>query len=363
MYKHVLSLLLVGTCLWSCSKDDPDCDACKADAGKVDVTVQFKTVETKSVGTPPRNEECDKISNFQIFVFNNNNQLENSLFFDNTSAGKAVTLKVLPGMKDFYAVANYGKTISGISKKEDLTALTANLTDASCQKPNFLMVAQLFNKEIKNLPENSAENDVYMEAERLVSRIQLRYKLDFSNSNYKDKEFYVDSVYVLNANTKCTFTYVNEGGKLVATEMADGLKNFRNPFMENLCATGKWVKDGSESYPGPDIYNWFYFYTFPNQPEDLSKATKIVISAILDGSRTYYPIIVNKSGNIHEGGGVQPGHTLVKNNALYIITATIKGRGGDDPETPIEYIGLSVNTEIKQWSDIMQETDFSSTNK
>lgn len=359
MYKHLLLLLLAGTSLLSCSKDDPDCDACQADAGKVDVTFQFKTAETKSVGTPPRNEECDKITNFQIFIFNDNNQLESSMFFDNTSAQRAVTMKALPGIKDFYAVANYGKSIQGVSKKEDLAALTANLTDNSCQKPNFLMVAQQFNKEIKKMSDNDAGNDVYLEAERLVSRIQLRYKLDFSNSNYKDKEFYVDSVYVLNANTKCTFTYANGGGKLIASVPADGLNNFHNPFLANLCETGKWVKDGSESYPGPTIYDWFYFYTFPNQPEDLMKATKIVISAILDGSRTYYPIIVNKSGNIHQGGGVQPNHTLVTNNALYIITATIKGRGGDDPETPIEYIGLSVNTEIKEWSDITQETDFS----
>ena len=359
MYKHILSLLLVGTFLGGCSKVDPDCDSCQADAGKVDVAVQFKTAESKAIGTPPKNEECDKISNFQVFVFNDNNQLESSLFFDNTSAQRAVTLKVLPGVKAFYAVANYGKSIQGISKKEDLAALTTKLTESFCQKPDFLMVAQLFNKEIKKLPENDSQNDVFLEAERLVSRIQLRYKLDFSNSNYKDKEFYVDSVYLLNANTKCTYTYTNEGGKLIASEPADGLNNFHNPFMANLCEVGKWVKNGSDSYPGPTIYDWFYFFTFPNQPEDLTKATKIVISAMLDGSRTYYPIIVNKSGNIHQGGGVQPDHSLVKNNALYIITATIKGRGGDDPETPIEYIGLSVNTEIKEWSDVMQETDFS----
>lgn len=365
MIKRVFLSLLMVSSFWSCTNDDP-CDTCEMeDAGKVDVTFQFKTATTKGLGTPPNATACDSITNFQIFVFDEMGLLENTKFYE--AEGKtAVSMKVVPGIKDFYAVANYDKMITGISEKEDLASLVSNLTDDLNQKPRFLMVAQLFNKEIEDLRDDHHKNDVYLEAERLVSRVQVRYKLDFSKSNYKDKEFYVDSVYLLNANTKCTFTYTQAGGKVVASEPADGLNNFRNPFMESLCETGRWDKqeDTDHFYPGPTAYDWFYFYTFPNQPEDLDKATMIVISAMLDGTRTYYPIIVNhdKTGISYEGGG-KPSHSMVKNNALYLITATIKGRGSDEPEIPVEYVDLSVNVSVKQWSDITQETDFSSQNK
>lgn len=357
MIKQILLLLLSGVTFWSCTGDDPECDACDADAaGKVDVTFQFQSNGTKAVGTPPNGAACDNISNFQVFIFNVNNKLETSQYFE-AKGNTAVTLKVVPGVKDFYAVANYGKTIEDINSKEDLASLVADIRDNMNQKPDFLMAGQLFNKTISNLPDNDSDNDVYMEVERLVSRIQLRYKLDFSNSNYKDKDFVVDSVYLLNGNTKATYTFTTSGGKTNTYEPADGLNNFRNPFLGLFCQTGRWEKNGSDFYPGPDAYNWFYFYTFANQSEDLSKATMIVISAILDGTRTYYPIIVNKTGISYEQGGV-PAHSLVTNNALYLITATIKGRGGDEPEIPVEYVDMGVSVEVKGWSNVSEETEF-----
>lgn len=355
MIKQILLLLLSGVTFWSCSGDDPECNECDA-AGKVDVVFQFASTDTKAIGTPPNNDACDNITNFQLFVFDANNHLETSQYFE-ASGKTAVTLKVIPGIKDFYAVANYGKTIANISRKEDLASLVADVRENANQKPDFLMVGQLFNKTIKNLPDNVSDNDVYMEVERLVSRIQLRYKLDFSNSNYKDKDFAVDSVYILNGTTKSSYSFATAGGSRVTSDLADGLNGFKNPFLDSFCQTGRWEKDGSSYYPGPDAYNWFYFYTFANQTEELKNATMVVISAILDGTRTYYPIIVNKTGISSEQGGV-PAHSLVTNNAIYLITATIKGRGGDDPDIPVEYVDMGVSVDIKGWSNVSQETEF-----
>ena len=354
--KYLLGILVFGFVISGCTKDTP-CSSCGNEEAAVDVSFKVVSPSTRVIGTPEPTDSTNRINQVQIFAFKDDGRLETSKYFENTADSIGI-IKITPGVKDFYAFVN-SAPITTIKTKEDLALMITNIEDDNSRKSPFFMVAQNFNQTIYKTDDESYKNELIFRASRLVSRVQLQYKVDFSNSNYVNSEFIVDSVYILNGNTKSTCAYTTKDGTRQVSDPKDGMSQlYGNPFYEKFCEVGSWEKLGnSTAVLYPDTYNWFYFYLFPNQPIDDKTATMIVISARLDGTRTYYPIVVNKTGIIQDESGGVPSHKYVTNNTIYKVTATIKGRGGDTP-TPIEYIDINVSTDVKDWSQVSQEDEF-----
>lgn len=354
--KYLFGILVYGFIMSGCTKDTP-CSSCDSDEQLVDVRFKVSSPSTRAIGMPEPTDSTNRISQFQIFAFKEDGKLEVSKYFENTPDAMGV-IEITPGTKDFYALVN-SAPITTIENIEDLVALISTIEDENSRKSPFFMVAQKINKIIYKENDESYRNELIFKASRLVSRVQLQYKVDFSNSNYINSEFIVDSVYILNGNTKTTCLYATEDGKREVSEPQDGVSWLNgNPYYDKFCVVGAWEKEKNSSsilYPG--TYDWFYFYMFENQPIDDKDATMIVISARLDQTRTYYSIVVNKTGIIQDESGGIPSHKYIVNNTIYKVTVTIKGRGGDKP-IPIEYIDVNVSTDIKDWSQISQEEDF-----
>ena len=354
--KYLFGILMIGFIMSGCTKDTP-CSSCDSTEQLVDVRFKVSSPSTRSIGGVEQTDSTNRISQFQIFAFKKDGQLEVSKYFETTSDAIGV-IEITPGTKDFYAFVN-SAPITTVKNIDDLASLVSTIDDENSRRSPFFMVAQKFNKIVYKEDDESHRNELILKASRLVSRVQLQYKVDFSNSNYINSEFIVDSVYILNGNTKTTCAYTTEDGVRQVSEPKDGMSQLTgNPYYDKFCTIGTWEKEKNSStllYPG--TYDWFYFYMFENQPIDDEDATMIVISARLDGTRTYYPIIVNKTGVIQDESGNEPSHKYIVNNTIYKVTATIKGRGGDIP-TPIEYIDINVSTDIKDWSQISQEEDF-----
>lgn len=362
MTKNIITTLLCVILFCNCTGDKPECEAC--DTSKpVDVTFSLmsNTTISRSIGTPPSNSESDVVTNFQIFVFNTNGDLERTEFYPNTDIHTAVIFKVIPGVKDFYAITNLDAPITSISKKQDLANMIADIKDKKHTLVPFLMVAQIFNKQIYPEGDVHEKNDIVLSVERLVARVQLKYKVNFTNTNYEKKEFIVDSIYILRGNTQCTYSTINKDAQIIASEPYNGSATYPN-FFSDFVEAGNWPSKGNSTtvyYPGAytaDEFDCFYFYIFPNQ--DAAAPTSIIISARLDGTRTYYPIIINKTGICEGEHGGRPSHELVMRNTIYDIKATITGRGSDEPEVPVEYVDMSVNVDIKNWSNVSQDSEF-----
>lgn len=362
MTKNIIITLLCGILFCNCTGDKPQCEACDA-LKPVDVTISLmsNTAISRSIGTPPSNSESDVVNNFQIFVFNSNGDLERTEFYSNTDIHTAVILKVIPGIKDFYAITNRDVPVTGITKKEELINLIGDIRHKKHTIMPFLMVAQLLNKEIQALDNGHEQNDIVLSAERLVARVQLKYKVNFTNTNYEKKEFIVDSVYILKGNTQCTYAPAGNNTQVIASAPCNGSAAYPD-FFPDFLEAGNWPSKGNSTtlyYPGAysnDEFDCFFFYIFPNQ--DAAAPTSIVISARLDGTRTYYPIIINKTGLCEGEHGGRPSHELVMRNTIYDIKATITGRGSDEPEVPVEYVDMSVNVDIKNWSNVSQDSEF-----
>ena len=247
-----------------------------------------------------------------------------------------------------------------------------------------------------------------LELSRLVARVSIdKLKVDFdTRGQYADATFKPTKVFLYNA-----MEYVTVGvGDTVTTTPKREVTNQEGVKKLISAATfvhgGKMIEVDDPDNPGQKILEWekgdiieildditetvswvdgdtdlltrkYWYYAFPNG--DRKKRTKLVIAGIFDpdgpdanpdnttphpGSEpeelVFYPIIVNKN---------QPGTTItnvdnstppntttpanltgsIARNTLYKLSATIKGKGVDDPAKDIDPVDLELTVEVANW--------------
>lgn len=347
MYKKIVSSLMGFALLFAlegCSNETFDCD-CDDAVVEIGFSLSKPATSTRSLGTVDSKESANRIENFQILVFDESGFLEKSMYTNDTNIDHIVKMKVNSGIKDFYAVANVGKELTGISNKQDFVSKISNIEEQ--QQPLFVMVAQRFGEKVAN---DGKAYTFTLIVERLVARVRLQYETDFSDTYYENKEFVLDSVYILNGNSRCTYSFMEEKGSVSSSVLRSGQAG-GSDFLNSFLQTGHWKATPVGFYSN----KYFYFYVFPNM--DGKAPTKIILSALLDGERTYYPITVNKPDGKVDWGDSKP-HNYVRRNNDYKIRATITGKGGEGPEVEVEYVNILLGVSCVDWSEAWQEDDF-----
>lgn len=347
MYKKIVSSFISFALLLAmegCTNKELDCD-CDDSTVEIGFSLSAPTTESRSSGTIDSKESANRIENFQIFIFDEEGFLEKSIYTNETNIDHIIKAKVNTGIKDFYAIANLGKELSGINNKKDLASQISTIENQ--QQPSFLMATQRFGEKIAN---DGKPYVFTLTVERLVARIRLQYETDFKNTYYEDKEFMLDSVYIMNGNTRCTYSFTEKDGNIQPSVFKSGRKG-ENNFLGCFLETGHWTSTPVGFYSN----KYFYFYVFPNTDE--KAPTKIVLSALLDGERNYYPITVNKPNGKVDWGDSTP-HNYLRRNTDYKIRVTITGEGSDVPDIDIEYVNISLGVICKDWSEAWQEDDF-----
>lgn len=193
---------------------------------------------------------------------------------------------------------------------------------------------------------------------RLVSRISINsIKTDFdSKGQYKEATFKLQRIFLYNViNATC----VNATMPTTKAWLHGGT---------SAPTTGPWITGTSwllnEVFPNVNIPltgyitpHWFYAFT----NDGTTKKTKLVIAGEFDadgsGSNApqivYYPIVVNKAqlGTTISGGqSAQMGTGTIERNATYTLSATIKGKGSDSPETDIIPVSLDLTVTVADWA-------------
>lgn len=347
MYKKII-VSFVGF-IWlfvigGCANKDLDCD-CDDDTVEIRFSLSTPIGESRSLGTIEPKESANRIENFQIFIFDADGFLEKSIYTDQTNIDRIIKANVSIGTKDFFAVANVGKELTNISNKHDFTSQISTIENQ--QHSPFLMVAQRFGEEVtrgKNLQVFT------LTVERLVARIRLQYETDFRNTYYENKVFALDSVYIMNGNTRCTYSFMEERAGIQPFVFKSGRKG-GDDFLGCFLETGYWTSTPVGFYSN----KYFSFAVFPNTNE--KAPTKIVLSGLLDGMRTYYPITVNQIGGKVDWGDTAPHHYLHRNTD-YKIRVTITGDGSEEPDIDIEYVNVSLGVSCVDWSESWQDDDF-----
>lgn len=347
MYKKIVSSFVGFVLLFTlggCANKELDCD-CDDSIVEIRFSLSTPTTESRSSGIIDSKESTNRIENFQIFIFDKEGFLEKSIYTDDTNIDHIIKANVNTGVKDFFAIANLGKELTSVSNKHDLTLQISTVENQ--QHPPFLMVAQRFGEEITN---DEKANIFTLTVERLVARIRLQYETDFRNTYYENKVFALDSVYIMNGNTRCTYSFMEEKGSIQPSVLKSGRKE-GNDFLSCFLETGHWTSTPVGFYSN----KYFYFSVFPNTDE--KAPTKIVLSALLDGKRTYYPITVNRPNGKVDWGDTTP-HSYLHRNTDYKIRVTITGEGSDGPDIDIEYVNISLGVSCADWSEAWQEDDF-----
>lgn len=95
-----------------------------------------------------------------------------------------------------------------------------------------------------------------------------------------------------------------------------------------------------------------YLYCYANETDDISKSTKLVLQANIDGVTYYYPIPVNQVGY---GYSQANKHYGISRNTVYSFGITVTRPGSIEPNEPVVPGTVIINSlDVKNWN-IMPE--------
>ncbi len=288
------------------------------------------------------------VSKVQIYVFRENGDLD---AYKESGVDENVTIKITAGNREFFAVANPKIDFKEITKKQQLLDMIAKLenevavSDAGKNAyEGYTMVGTVPMQDIQ------AAKNITITVERMIACIRMQYDVEFSGA-LLNKKFTPDSVYVMNANSKCSVSAII--ANTPASDLVSGGYYAGNvPFLRDI-NDGTW---GETPAPiGGKGYLTYLVYK-NDLPQD-KEITSIVISGKIESlsDKQYYRVDINTPKSVVSGNELNKGK-YIQNNVVYTIKATIKGTGTIDPT--IDPIEIHTLIDVADWSYINQDVEF-----
>lgn len=286
---------------------------------------------TKASGSKHGDNDADKAKNtLQLYVFNENKQLENyrCLTGDDITDGTKLTFEVVEGAKSVWAVANSHSVseFAGIKTVDALGALTAKLNKENAG--DFTMVG----KNSVEAAVSATPAEVTVDLKRLVARVHVgTIKTDMSGG-YADDSLTNAKIYLINAyNESQLSTMSGKEGCMVNKKEFKASDTVGFAMKDIVCTDIPNIKKVAQ-----DIDQ--YFYAYGNSGSE--GKTKLVIEGKLGEKTYYYPIrITDKNG----------ADLLSANTALNITDITITRPGSEDPDVDVEYGTVKFIVNVVDW--------------
>ena len=344
-----ITLLSFSPLLFGCSSESEKLSTDFSE--KIEVSVECTAAEGLSRTITDGDALDNKVTTVQLFVFRENGDL------DAAKEGKfnePLDIKITPGEREFFAVANPKDNFKSITKKYQLLEKTAKLEQE--KTADLTMVGKLSLRDFQKEGET-----IEISVERMVACLRLQYEVDFSGVGaLAESTFTPDSIYVMNANSECSVDAIINN-ELVSTIVSGGNDGDASvAFLRDL-NDGTWGETPAPIDPSVKAKYLTYFVykngmTSENTPP--KEITSIVISgeiSSIPGTRQYYRIDVNTPNS--DVTGIE-GNTkkYIQNNVAYTIRATIKGIGTIDPE--VDPIGIVTKIIVEPWAHVGQDIDF-----
>jgi len=311
----------------SCQKDLPD-NSGNQPQERVPLKVNVNSdIRTKATLNETGESTINKI---EIFVFNSDTEGRLDVYGSFTDQTD-MTLNCTTGDKDIYALVNGAigaTTLKSIDTKEKFLATTTLLQDN--EQTNFVMIGS-------KSESISAATQVEVPVSRIVSRIGIgKIKTDFTAPAYKNMEFIVKKIYVLNAVNSTDLG-------LSQSPTADNFFNFKRATGQCDALLAYKTEFSLENGGSKDVDQ--YFYTLPNPTTDdcqdstnSARFTRLVIETTLGGTTYYYPIsIIGSDGK------------LSANQSFMIKSLTITRPGSLSPDEPFEIAASALTLDITSW--------------
>lgn len=287
---------------------------------------------TKAFGGSHGDNDADKAKNtLQLYVFNENEQLENyrCLTGDEVSDETKLTFDVVEGTKKVWAVANSHSIteFSNIKTVEELGKITADLKKENAG--DFTMAgSNTVDAEVSPTP-----STVTLDLKRLVSRIHVgSIKTDMSGG-YADDSIVNAKIYLINVYNKSLISTMSGKTGCMMNKKAFLASDTAGFAMKDIVYTDiPNIKKESQNIDQ-------YFYAYGNNGAE--GKTKLVIEGKLGSKTYYYPIcITDKDGE----------DLLSANTSLNITDITITRPGSEDPDVDVEYGAVKFTVNVVDWA-------------
>lgn len=322
--KKILSLLSVLFAVFSCIGEEKG--AAEADPSKeelVSLRVSVPRADTRSMTA----SDDDSVENVQLFVFDENDELEAY----ESGYMRETVFRCAPGSKKVVAIVN-GPDFSQVRLYHEVAESISDLIDDN--KPGRLVMS---GEKAVQVSGEEGSLDVPVQVCRLCAKIILSsLTLDFDVPYYRNMDFAVTGVYLLNVSGSCT--YSGERSDDVWYNMMEADKETGPELIGDLLPAPVSVAQG-EQYPFRHE-----LYCYPNDHADTSspvwrpRSTRLVVEALVGNDRFFYPVTLNK----------------VERNAVYKVHLTLRRPGSQSPDDPVEvYWGKGI-VEVAPW-DVMDE--------
>ncbi len=349
--KGLWGALLALIALPSCSKDETSSGDELEKVKQANIILRINNL-TKSTGVAHNNQSNDnQINNLAVFVFKNDaaKTLETYKYFviSNQELLNNINFQSTTGLKNIYVVANSHDSTqwTGIVNESDFLLKEANLKNEGLK--DFTMSGKYSNASI------SQSNTINMTLKRVVAKVVVNsIKTDFANTPYQGISLTSVKIYLTNVPKIRPFI---EGGTTT------------NPFFINSgslqpssfsdCKISGLVYDEiAGSITDTPYSEKHHLYTYENtisQESSGQKFTRLVIEAMLNGVKYYYPVNINRDGY---GGTTNNG---IERNTVYNISVIIKRPGSSSPEMLVEKGTVITSITIADWDNQnMGEVEF-----
>lgn len=258
--------------------------------------------------------EEDRVENVQVFVFDMQDQIQNSGY----SGGSSLSLTCTTGEKKFAALVN-APECSGIKTLQDLEALTSDFSDNGLG--HFIMSGQ-------SVQEIHASQSVSIPVNRLVSKVVLSEVCNnFKLQQHKEMDFVVESVFVVNA--------AGSVGYLADSDCATWINSGLSDMSQIISASGELLYDDLPDTPvtwGQTAEFANALYCYPNMSEEV--VSYLVVEAVLGNSRCYYPVPLPQ----------------MQSNVCYSVSLTVTMPGSPSPDIPVQKGDATFSVVVADWS-------------
>lgn len=333
--------------LVTCSKDDSIVGNSPEEGKPATIQLALTGTQpsTKGTGALPSQSADNTISKIMVFVFNTASQGIDQV---KTATPAEVTAKIVSitattGNRDIYVIANYTSSDSasliGASTVTELKAISADLKIEN--EGNFRMIGKKLNQNI-----TTSANNITVMVSRLVARVTLTNITTNFKGGLANKSLAIDSVYLLNVvGTKSYGDSTIVVSPATVYNRADA--GFSFPIFD---AYGTPVNVNNTTPYTSSRANGNHFYVYSNAGNTFATSTRLIITGMLNGTRTYYPIAVNVSGN-----GYTPTNAGITANSQYAITVSISGVGSTNPNTPVQSATLTITVTPQNWATVINQ--------
>lgn len=314
-----IAVVILGSCETASLTQFPGPEA----AEPVVLSVSTNLGETKSAYEYVNDSKVDSL---QVFIFTSDGVLESSRRMRSSS----LEISCIPGKKVIWVLVN----------APEITLETGVLESELAGQAVYLRDNSLSSMMMTGRTEEEIEEDqpLSVKVDRLPSLVRFgSVKTQFAGSYLEGCSFVVKDVFLRNVMGECRVRGVFNPGagslwynKFTNEETAEASALISDKGINRIC-----VEDTEEAFN-------FVYLVFPNSiaDDDISpiwsvRHTHLVIHAEIDGSDTYYPIVLP---------------VITRNRIYNVKTVTLTMAGNPNPEAPpITTAGLSLNISIAPW--------------